>query len=138
MANPDHRRLLTESQAALERTSASLARSNQLAIETEYVGSEVSDELMVYKIWYISVDRCYLAIANRYSSLQVLNELGGQRESLLRSQRGLQNTNDGLSKSRVILRSMQKNVFYNKLVLILIILMEIVILAGAVYLKFIK
>lgn len=41
MANPDHRRLLTESQAALERTSASLARSNQLAIETEYVGSEV-------------------------------------------------------------------------------------------------
>lgn len=56
----------------------------------------------------------------------------------MRSQRGLENTNDGLSKSRIMLRAMQKNVFYNKLVLILIILMEIVILGGAIYLKFIK
>lgn len=33
---------------------------------------------------------------------------------------------------------MQRNIFYNKLVLILIIFFEIIILAGAIYLKFIK
>lgn len=73
-----------------------------------------------------------------YRLFQVLSELGEQRESLLRSQRGLQNTDESLSKSRVVLRSMQKNVFYNKLVLLLIIAFEILILCGAIYLKFIK
>lgn len=37
----NNRRLVLEGRAALERTSASLARSNQVAIETEYVGTEV-------------------------------------------------------------------------------------------------
>lgn len=68
----------------------------------------------------------------------MLNELSEQRESLLRSQRGLENTDENLSKSRVLLRSMQKNVLKNKVVLYLIILMEIIILGCAIYLKFIK
>lgn len=89
----------------LERTSASLARSNQLAIETENIGTEV------------------------------IGELGEQRESLLRSQRRLENANDGLRKSNVLLRAMQRNFFYNKLILILIIVMEVVILCGLLFIK---
>lgn len=39
----DHnRRLVLEGRQVLERTSASLARSNQIAIETEHIGTEVS------------------------------------------------------------------------------------------------
>uniref|UniRef100_A0A6B2EL01 Putative vesicle transport through interaction with t-snares protein 1b n=1 Tax=Phlebotomus kandelakii TaxID=1109342 RepID=A0A6B2EL01_9DIPT len=103
----DHnRRTVLEGRAALERTSASLARSNQIAIETEQIGTEI------------------------------VSDLGEQRESLLRSQRGLQNANDGLSKSRTILRGMQRNVLYNKLTLILIIVLEVFILGGLVFIKF--
>lgn len=90
----------------LERTSASLARSNQIAIETETIGTEV------------------------------IGELGEQRESLLRSQRRLESANEGLRKSNVILRAMQRNFLYNRLILILIIVMEIVILGGLLFIKF--
>lgn len=119
-------RAIQEGRAALERTSASLARSNQIAIETEHIGNDVSDG---------SYHHCTPANS---APLQVLSDLGQQRESLLRSQRGLESTNVGLSKSQVILRAMRKNVLYNKFILILIIIFEIVILAGGIYLKFIK
>ncbi|GAB0087644.1 vesicle transport v-SNARE 12 [Sergentomyia squamirostris] len=103
----DHnRRTVLEGRAVLERTSASLARSNQVAIETEQIGTEI------------------------------VSELGEQRESLLRSQRSLQNTNDGLSKSRTVLIAMQRNVLYNKLTLVMIIVLEIFILGGMLFLKF--
>lgn len=59
-----------------------------------------------------------------------------QRESLLRSQRRLENANDDLSKSGAIIRAMKRNVLYNKLILIMIIVMEVVILAGMIALKF--
>lgn len=105
----DHnRRMVLEGRQILERTSASLARSNQVAIETENIGTSV------------------------------IGELGEQRETLLRSQRRLENANDGLSKSNAILNAMQRNVIYNKLILICIILLEIVILAGMLFIKFAK
>ncbi|XP_021693079.1 vesicle transport v-SNARE 12 [Aedes aegypti] len=103
--NERNRQQVLEGRQILERTSASLARSNQIAIETEQTGHEVMSELEV------------------------------QRESLLRSQRRLENANDGLSKSSAILRAMHRNVFYNKVVLILIIVMEALILAGLLYIK---
>uniref|UniRef100_A0A2M4C4Z9 Putative vesicle transport through interaction with t-snares protein 1b n=1 Tax=Anopheles marajoara TaxID=58244 RepID=A0A2M4C4Z9_9DIPT len=103
-----HRQQVLQGRQILERTSASLARSNQIAIETEHTGHEVISELEV------------------------------QRESLLRSQRRLENANEHLSKSGAILRAMKRNVLYNKLILILIIVMEVVILAGMIYLKFIN
>ncbi|XP_065089859.1 uncharacterized protein Vti1b [Ochlerotatus camptorhynchus] len=103
--NEHNRRQVLEGRQILERTSASLARSNQIAIETEQTGHEVISELEV------------------------------QRESLLRSQRRLENANDGLSKSSSILRAMQRNVLYNKLILIMIIVMEAVILVGLLYIK---
>lgn len=101
-----NRRTVLEGRHILERTSASLARSNQIAIETEDIGTGV------------------------------MSELNEQRETLLRSQRRLENANDGLRKSNAVLRAMQRNVFYNKLILILIILLEIVILCGLVFIKF--
>lgn len=103
-----NRRTVLEGRQILERTSASLARSNQIAIETENVGTEV------------------------------ISELSEQRESLLRSQRRLENANEGLTKSNAILRAMQRNVFYNKLILICIILLEIVSLAGLLFVKLVK
>ncbi|XP_031619738.1 vesicle transport v-SNARE 12 [Contarinia nasturtii] len=102
----DHnRRLALEGRQILERTSASLARSNQVAIETENIGTEV------------------------------ISELDEQRESLLRSQRRLDEANADLSKSSAILRAMQRNIFYNKLTLILIIVLEIFCLIGIIILK---
>lgn len=103
----DHnRRTVLEGRQILEKTSASLARSNQIAIETENIGTEV------------------------------ISELDEQRESLLRSQRRLDDANANLSKSSAIVRAMKRNVFYNKLVLILIIIFEMVCLAGLIILKF--
>ncbi|XP_053671827.1 uncharacterized protein LOC128722036 [Anopheles nili] len=104
--NEHHRQQVLQGRQILERTSASLARSNQIAIETEHTGHEVISELEV------------------------------QRESLLRSQRRLENANDDLSRSGAIIRAMKRNVLYNKLILILIIVMETVILAGLIALKF--
>lgn len=102
----DHnRQTVLEGRQILERTSASLARSNQVAIETENIGTEV------------------------------INELGEQRETLLRSKRRLDNANENLTKSRVILNAMKRNVMYNKLVLILIIICELVILGGLLFMK---
>lgn len=103
-----NRRLVAEGRQVLERTSASLARSNQIAIETENVGSEI------------------------------VTDLSEQRESLLRSQRRLEDANDGLSKSNAILRAMRRNVVYNKFILILIILLEIFSLGGLIFVKFFK
>lgn len=102
----DHnRRMVLEGRQILERTSASLARSNQVAIETENIGTEV------------------------------ISELDEQRESLLRSQRRLDEANADLTKSSVLLRAMQRNVFYNKLTLILIIILELFCLVGIIILK---
>lgn len=69
---------------------------------------------------------------------QVVSELTTQRESLLRTRDRLQNTNEELSKSRRILRIMKTNVLYNKCILIVIILLEICILGGLIFIKFIK
>uniref|UniRef100_A0A0K8TP58 Putative vesicle transport through interaction with t-snares protein 1b n=1 Tax=Tabanus bromius TaxID=304241 RepID=A0A0K8TP58_TABBR len=99
--------IVVETRHVLDRTSHSLARSNQVAAETEQIGTEV------------------------------LSELGEQRQSLLRSQNRLENANDGLSKSRAALNAIGRNVLYNKIILILIILLEIGILAGLIYIKFI-
>lgn len=102
----DHnRRMVVEGRQILERTSASLARSNQVSIDTENIGTEV------------------------------ITELDEQRESLLRSQRRLDDANADLSKSSAILRAMKRNFFYNKLALILIIALEVLCLVGIIILK---
>lgn len=100
-----NRRVALEGRQILERTSASLARSNQIAIDTETIGTEV------------------------------ISELDEQRESLLRSQRRLEDANADLTMSNALLRAMKRNVFYNKLILVLIIVLEACCLAGLLFIK---
>ncbi|XP_017776799.1 PREDICTED: vesicle transport through interaction with t-SNAREs homolog 1B [Nicrophorus vespilloides] len=104
----DNRQTLLEGKRILERTGESLARSNQIAIETETIGTEV------------------------------VTELGSQRETLLRAKDRLTNADDQLDNTRRILKKMGRNVIYNKLVLVMIILLELGILIAVSYMKFIK
>ncbi|CAO1401683.1 unnamed protein product [Diamesa hyperborea] len=102
-----NRRTVLEGRQVLERTSASLARSNQIAIETENTG------------------------------VGILDELDDQRTTLLRASDRLENADEGLKRSNRLLKLMSKNVLYNKLILIAIIALEIFILSGMVFTKFI-
>ncbi|XP_018562842.1 vesicle transport through interaction with t-SNAREs homolog 1B [Anoplophora glabripennis] len=103
-----NRQVILEGTAVLERTGDSIARSNQIAIETENIGNEV------------------------------INELGEQREALLRTRDRLENANEQLLNTKSILNKMRRNVVYNKFILIMIIIIEIIILLSLSYLKFIK
>jgi vesicle transport through interaction with t-SNAREs protein 1 len=105
---PDPRRTVLEGQKALERTADSIARSTAVAIETEQIGNEV------------------------------VSELGTQRETLVRTKGRLVDTDVEISRSRKILRSMYMNMIYNKLILIGIIVIEVLVLAAIVYLKWFK
>ncbi|XP_055371760.1 vesicle transport through interaction with t-SNAREs homolog 1A [Condylostylus longicornis] len=100
-------RIAANTRNILDRTTASIARSQQIAIDAEQVGTEV------------------------------LSELDDQRESLLRSQQRLQDANDHLSNSARMINSLKRNVLYNKYLLILIILLEVLILIGLTIIKFI-
>ncbi|KAK2158012.1 hypothetical protein NP493_1829g00000 [Ridgeia piscesae] len=92
----------------LSRASASIARSHVVALETEQVGQETMDEL------------------------------GQQREALTRTRDRLVETHQNLSKSRKILNNMARRVMTNKMVLVVIIIIELAILAGVIYWKFIS
>ncbi|XP_017847683.1 vesicle transport through interaction with t-SNAREs homolog 1B [Drosophila busckii] len=89
----------------LQRTGESIQRSNQIAIETENIGAGV------------------------------LGELSEQRESLLRTTRRLEEADSELSRSRLIIRKLSREVVYNKIVLIIIIILELGILVGLLVLK---
>ncbi|XP_071450836.1 vesicle transport through interaction with t-SNAREs homolog 1B-like [Hetaerina americana] len=102
----DTRKRLSEGTAALNRTSASLAHSIQVAEETEAIGAEVA------------------------------GELGEQRESLLRTRQRLEDVNQDLSRTRRLLRTMYTRVIANKLILGLLIFLEIVIIVALVYVRF--
>ncbi|XP_008195305.1 vesicle transport through interaction with t-SNAREs homolog 1B [Tribolium castaneum] len=103
-----NRQVVLEGRATLERTGESLARSNQIAIETEQIGNEV------------------------------VSELNEQRETLLRTRGRLENANEQLDTAKSVLKQMGRNAIYNKLILILIIIIEIAILVSLTYLKFFK
>lgn len=113
--NPDsydweahNKQVVLEGTNILERTGQSLARSNQIAVETEQIGNEV------------------------------ISELGQQRESLLRTRDRLDDANTQLDNAKAILRKMGRNVIYNKVILISIIILEVLILGLLVYNKFFK
>lgn len=101
------RQTLLDGRAALLRTSESLERTTKTAIETEEIGTAV------------------------------MQDLDSQTESLLRARDRLVNTDYELSRSRQLLRMAQRTVFANKLLLIVIIMLEICILIALVYVKFI-
>lgn len=103
-----NRQLVLDGRAVLERTGESIARSTQIAIETENIGTEV------------------------------ISELGEQRETLLRAKSRLTNADEQLDSAKSILRRMRRNVLYNKLILILIIILEVAILGTMSYIRFFK
>lgn len=96
---------LMQGTASLTRASDSLARSHQVAAETDEIGN------------------------------QIIDELGTQRESLLRTKSRLTETDENLSRSRKILNKMARSVLTNKLLLVIIILLELAILGGVLYWK---
>ncbi|XP_023019509.2 vesicle transport through interaction with t-SNAREs 1b [Leptinotarsa decemlineata] len=103
-----NRQIVLEGTQILERTGESLARSHQIAVETEDIGNEV------------------------------ISELGQQRESLLRTRDRLGDANEELDNAKSVLRKMGREVLYNKLILVLIIITEVIILVSLIYLKFFK
>lgn len=92
--------------AALERTSQSLFRTTQIALETEEIGTGV------------------------------IQELGQQRDVLTRTRERLTDTDVELGRSRRILQMMYRGTITNKLILALIIFLEVGILGGLIYYKF--
>lgn len=92
----------------LNRASESIARSTRVAVETEQVGDEI------------------------------IEELGDQRESLVRTRDRLKDVDQDLGKSRRILNSMAIRIATNKLILLCIIIVELAILAAVVYIRFFK
>ena len=92
----------------LERTGQSLARSQQVAIETEEVGEAIIDDL------------------------------GVQRESLVRSRARLQDTHAEISQGRRVLTRLKVATLYNKIILIMIIIIELAIIGCIVYWKWFK
>lgn len=99
---------LLQGVASLNRTSESIARSHQIAAETDQVGTEIIDEL------------------------------GRQREVLVRTKDRLHDTDANLGKSNKILKTMAMRVMTNKMILIVIMLIELGILGGGIYWKFIS
>ncbi|XP_066143412.1 vesicle transport through interaction with t-SNAREs homolog 1B [Euwallacea fornicatus] len=103
-----NRQVVLEGTQALERTSESIARSHQIAIETENIGTEV------------------------------VNELGEQRETLLHTRDRLEEANSQLDNAKSLITKMGRNVLYNKIILIVIILLETIILGALSYIRFFK
>ncbi|CAL1541625.1 unnamed protein product [Lymnaea stagnalis] len=101
-----NRAKLFQGHQSLQRASDSIARSHQIAAETDQIGVEIIDEL------------------------------GSQRETLLRTKGRLGDTNASLSESRQILKGMARRMMTNKLILAIIILLELACLAGVIYWKF--
>ncbi|XP_015927522.1 vesicle transport through interaction with t-SNAREs homolog 1B [Parasteatoda tepidariorum] len=99
---------LLQMNETIERTGQTITRTQQIAAETDQVG------------------------------IAVVDELGAQRESLIRTKERLVDTDANLSRSRKILRSMYRRVMTNKLILIVIIILEVAILFGVAYYKFFR
>ncbi|XP_023210593.1 vesicle transport through interaction with t-SNAREs homolog 1B-like [Centruroides sculpturatus] len=89
----------------LTNTSRGIERTHQIAAETDAVG------------------------------VTVISELDTQREALLRTRERLDATDVNMSRSRKILRSMYRRVITDKLILIVIILIELGIVGLLIYLN---
>ena len=100
------RQKLMQGNKALDRASAGIHRAQQISAETSAIGHEI------------------------------IGELGEQRESLGRTKDKLHETDTALRRSRKILRSMARKMMTNKLVMIVIIILELAVLAGVIYWKF--
>lgn len=102
------RGLMQEGLDIMGRTSESVERSQRIAAETDEYG------------------------------VQILADLDDQKESLIRVRDKVKQTDSDLTKSRRILQSIGVKMITNKLLLIVIIILEVIILGATVYIKFFK
>ena len=105
-SNPSVNPTLVRGTSIMERTGASIQRATMVAQESEAIGTEV------------------------------VNELGVQREALVRTRERLTDTNQDLKTTSVILRTMNRRVLTNKCLLIVVVIIEMAIFVGLVYWKF--
>ncbi|XP_067941609.1 vesicle transport through interaction with t-SNAREs homolog 1B-like [Watersipora subatra] len=103
-----HRAKLMQGTRSLQRASESVHRSRQIASETDEIG------------------------------VNIIGELDRQGEVLEGTRDRLYETQGALDKSRNILRGMAVRVFTNKIIMVVIIIVELAILAGVVYLRFFR
>ncbi|XP_064481324.1 vesicle transport through interaction with t-SNAREs homolog 1B-like [Ornithodoros turicata] len=89
----------------IQRTTDSVGRSIQVASETDQIGVAVGEELR------------------------------SQRETLVRAKERLEEVDGNLTTSRKIIRTMYRRVITNKMILIVIIILELAILGGLLYWK---
>ncbi|XP_038073853.1 vesicle transport through interaction with t-SNAREs homolog 1B-like isoform X2 [Patiria miniata] len=106
LAQSNQKSRLLQGQETLNRTSDSLARTHQIAAETDEIG------------------------------VGIIDELDGQKEQLLNAKDKLQNMDQSLGKSKRVLNTMGRRIITNKLILMAVILVELAILGVVVYLKF--
>lgn len=99
---------LLQMNETIDRTTETVYRTQQIAAETDQVG------------------------------IAVVDELGTQREALIRTKERLVDTDMNLTRSRKILRSMYRKVMTNKLILVVIIILELGILAAVVWYRFFR
>ena len=108
----------------LDRTGDSLYRAQQVAMETDAVGKLNS----YYEKFCLFPCLCLGG--------EIINDLGTQREALERTRTRLIESDLELGRARRVVKKMYLNVFSNKIILIVIILIEIGILAGVLYWKY--
>ena len=77
-----------------------------------------------------------LSIWTNVSGGEIINDLGTQREALERTRTRLIESDLELGRARRVVKKMYLNVFSNKIILIVIILIEICILCGVIYWKY--
>lgn len=102
------RGIMQEGLDIMNRTSDSVARSQRIAAET--------DE----------------------HAVNIIADLDDQRDSLIRTRDKLKKTNTDLTTSRRLIQSIGIRMVTNKLLLIVIIILEIIILGAVVYIRFFK
>nr|XP_026689775.1 vesicle transport through interaction with t-SNAREs homolog 1B isoform X2 [Ciona intestinalis] len=98
--------LMLLGQQSMQRASDSITRSNIISAESEVIGNEV------------------------------LGNLDQQREQLHRTRDRLQGTDDELSQTKRILRSISRNIISNRILLIFIIALELGSIGFLVYRDF--
>lgn len=69
---------------------------------------------------------------------EILDDLSVQREALERTRSRMEDTGEDLQRSRGVLRRLRFTILQNKFVLVAIIIVEILVLAYIVYLKFVR
>lgn len=95
-------------------------------------------EMLCIVLIHCTIQEAINKISICYILFQVLSELESQRESLLRTRQRLEDADEELSQARRILKKMYVNILTNKILLSVIILLELAILGGSIYHKFLQ